>query len=131
MEAQETGALGMLFSENLMRARKMKGMTQKQFADSVGVHVQSVGNWENGKADPSFKQIATIAKALGIEPWLLFAPPGVKDPKAPPTLTEALFVLANHHREEMLKVLQMSPSFFARGQNENSHPASKQSSQAG
>lgn len=41
------------FAEKVKLARKQLGMTQAQFAESLGVSFASVNRWENGQVVPS------------------------------------------------------------------------------
>ena len=54
----------MKISENIKKYRKMKGMTQKQLADAIGVSVQAISKWECG-ATPDITQIQPLCRALG------------------------------------------------------------------
>ena len=54
----------MNISENIKKYRKMKGMTQKQLAESIGVSVQAISKWECG-ATPDITQIQPLCRALG------------------------------------------------------------------
>ena len=40
------------FSQWLKIARENAGLSQKQLADELGVKVQTIGNWEGGRANP-------------------------------------------------------------------------------
>lgn len=47
----------------LKAARVNAGLTQKQAADKIGVNVNSIVKWENGKNVPSAKYIPKITSA--------------------------------------------------------------------
>lgn len=49
---------------SLAAARVNANLTQKQFADAVGVSESTVVAWENGKQLPSFKRLGKIEAAL-------------------------------------------------------------------
>ena len=55
------------FGKALSEARKQKGMSQKQLADSLPVTRSSVANWEADRRLPSASVIAKIAKILDVE----------------------------------------------------------------
>ena len=55
----------MKFCEKIVKLRKMKGLTQDEFASAVGVSRQAVYKWESGQSYPE------VAKLLEIK--LLFA----------------------------------------------------------
>lgn len=46
--------------------RKLKGYTQKQLAEIMGVTTQAVGFWEQGRANPSTGKIEKLAEVLGV-----------------------------------------------------------------
>ena len=57
----------MNISENIKKYRKMKGLTQKELADAIGVSVQAISKWECG-ATPDISQIGPLCTALGSTP---------------------------------------------------------------
>ena len=60
------------FGEALLKARKEKGMSQKQLADLLPVTRASVANWEADRRLPNATIIAKIAEVLYIEVSELF-----------------------------------------------------------
>ena len=55
------------FGEALYAARKQKGLSQQQLADSIPVNRSSVANWEADRRWPGADVIAKIADVLGVE----------------------------------------------------------------
>lgn len=53
-----------MFSENLIQLRKIRGMTQEELAEKIGVSRQSLSKWENGDAIPDLENAGKIAQAL-------------------------------------------------------------------
>ncbi|MTI61981.1 MAG: helix-turn-helix transcriptional regulator [Firmicutes bacterium] len=51
----------------LRTRRKELNLTQQEVADKVGIHRATYTNIENGKANPSFKTMQKIKKALNTE----------------------------------------------------------------
>lgn len=51
---------------NIKKAREAAGVTQQFVALSLGVKGASVSNWESGKTKPSTKNLAALAKLLGV-----------------------------------------------------------------
>lgn len=48
-------------------------MTQNEFADSIGVHKNSLGRYERGDSEPDLRVAITICTKFGISPeWLMF-----------------------------------------------------------
>lgn len=54
--------------KKLKQLRKERGMTQQEFADMVGVSMQSVYLWERGVVEPAIGSILLIATKLEIDP---------------------------------------------------------------
>ena len=50
----------------LLKLRKSRDLTQKQIADAVGVTVQTVSNWEVGRAEPklTIRQFKALLRIL-------------------------------------------------------------------
>ena len=60
----------MEFKEKVYSARMKLGMTQKQFANKLGVGIASINRWENGASKPNkLKEYAfyEFCKENGIE----------------------------------------------------------------
>ena len=53
----------MTFKEKLVRLRKLKGLTQDEFANAVGVSRQAVYKWESGQSYPEVSKLLEM-KAL-------------------------------------------------------------------
>lgn len=56
----------MIFSERLVEMRKGRGYTQYGLAEAVGVSVDSIRRWENGKQEPRLGELRMLARALGV-----------------------------------------------------------------
>lgn len=50
----------MSFSTSIKKVRLDALMSQKEFADALGVSYSSVNRWENGKGRPTFKAMKAI-----------------------------------------------------------------------
>ena len=50
----------MTFAEKLVRLRKIKGLTQDEFASAIGVSRQAVYKWECGKSYPEVPKLLEI-----------------------------------------------------------------------
>ena len=50
----------------IRRLRESRGMSLKEFAESVGVHQSSVGAWEHNRNRPSTRHMACIQETLDI-----------------------------------------------------------------
>lgn len=56
----------------LQQTRKIKGLTQQQLADAVGVARASIAQYENGFSNPPISTAIAIAGALGTTVEALF-----------------------------------------------------------
>lgn len=56
----------MTFGEKLVRLRKIKALTQDEFASAVGVSRQAVYKWESGQSYPEASKLLEIKLLFGI-----------------------------------------------------------------
>lgn len=56
----------MTVGENLYALRQKLGLTQKEFAEKVGVSQSAINYWENEKRQPRIEQLQKIATTLQI-----------------------------------------------------------------
>ena len=59
-------------SENIIKYRKIKGYTQDELAEAMGVSRQSVSKWENGESMPDINRIIKLAEYLDVSLDCLF-----------------------------------------------------------
>jgi transcriptional regulator with XRE-family HTH domain len=59
--------------ERIRRWRINTGLTQRELAQAVGVHMNQVLAWEKGRHTPKVQRRPAIARALGVQPEVLFA----------------------------------------------------------
>lgn len=52
------------FTNRLIQLRKIRGLTQQQIADKIGVNRGSYSNWEKGKREPNFETLLKLASIL-------------------------------------------------------------------
>ena len=60
----ETRLEGAFNKYTLISERQNAGYTQKQFAELLGVHYQTLQKWENGTNEPSVRYLFKMAKIL-------------------------------------------------------------------
>lgn len=53
-------------SQNLIRLRKQRAITQEQLAEAIGVSFAAVSKWERGAATPELATIAELADYFGV-----------------------------------------------------------------
>ncbi len=61
-------------AENLIKAREIANMTQKQLSESTGIHQADISKIERGLANPSLSTLKRLAKGMGMELQLTFTP---------------------------------------------------------
>lgn len=61
-------------SANLRKYRKLRGWTQAELGGRCGMHRTYIGRIEQKRINVSIKNVQIIAQALGVDPFLLFAP---------------------------------------------------------
>ena len=55
-----------MFSDNIVRLRKIKQMTQEDIAEAVGVSRQAVAKWESGETIPDLEKCKLMAELFGV-----------------------------------------------------------------
>ena len=55
------------FGKRVRELRQARGLSQEELAFRVGVHRTYLGGIERGERNPALKNIAAIAKALGVD----------------------------------------------------------------
>ncbi|MBR5408063.1 MAG: helix-turn-helix domain-containing protein [Lachnospiraceae bacterium] len=55
-----------MFKDNLVHTRKIKGMTQEDIAERLGVTRQTVAKWESGESVPDLDKCKLLAEMLEI-----------------------------------------------------------------
>lgn len=56
----------MNFSENLMRLRKEKGLSQEALGEQIGVTRQTVSKWETGETTPEMNKLIELAQFFAV-----------------------------------------------------------------
>lgn len=72
----------MSFSEQLIRARKMRRLSQLQLAQRSGISQQAISKLESGKSSPSEYTIRQLAAALQVPMSALLEDEQIKTPTA-------------------------------------------------
>ena len=55
-----------MFSDNLLYLRNLKGLSQEQVAEAVGISPQSYSKWEQGDTFPDIDKCDKLAKFYGV-----------------------------------------------------------------
>ncbi len=56
----------MKLSEKLYKLRKMRGLSQEELADALGVSRQAISKWESDAAIPEVEKLTVISKYFGV-----------------------------------------------------------------
>ena len=56
----------MKFGDNLLKARKKKGLSQEELGEKIGVTRQTISNWELGETGPNPKELKILSQELNI-----------------------------------------------------------------
>lgn len=56
----------MKIHEKIFNQRKLKGMSQEELAEKVGVSRQAVSKWETGEAQPEITKLKALADVFGV-----------------------------------------------------------------
>lgn len=92
------------FGANLKKARKRRGLTQRQLADLIGAKHNSVSNWETGQNEPDTQTIRRLCDILSITANDLFgADSAASSPVSRDELKFALFEESGQITEGMLQ----------------------------
>ena len=70
------------FNEELIAARKAKGMTQEQLAEAMNASRSAVSHWESGRSAPDYATIAQLSTVLGVVFSVQVAPQAASEPAA-------------------------------------------------
>lgn len=54
------------FNTNLRATREKVGMTRQELADSIGISVSALGQYEQGRREPDLQKLVAIAAALHV-----------------------------------------------------------------
>lgn len=72
--------LSQVIGKRVKLARQMRGLSQKQLAEKVGLTTQGLSQIETARKPPSWRTVADIADATGLDVFW-FAWPYEEDPK--------------------------------------------------
>lgn len=65
--------------EHLAHLRKLRGLSQRQVAEELGVTRQSVSHWEAGGAFPSAEKQIALSQLYGVPPEELYPPTNTEE----------------------------------------------------
>ncbi|MED5547458.1 MAG: helix-turn-helix domain-containing protein [Pseudomonadota bacterium] len=97
--APETTVGGESLGERIHRLRKLRGLTQGELANQLGVSKPTVWAWEQGRARPIEERMSGIADALGVP----------VDDLRPDRFTPGLAELIARCREQIASAVETAP----------------------
>ena len=59
---------------SIAACRTNANLTQREFAEKLGVSLATVTNWESGKTEPSANQLRLISEISGVPMDFIFVP---------------------------------------------------------
>lgn len=97
-----------LLAERIREARETSGKTQNDISVALGISVQSISSWENGKALPSFKNLELFANLTNRDIEFFFVDSDAHNdiPEDERQVLAAFRMLNESGREHALAVLQ-------------------------
>lgn len=99
--------------ENLKKQRKLRGLTQEQLADILGVTFQSVSKWERNEGYPDIETLPAIANYFGITVDELMGMDRIKDTSEVDNILKAVSENAADGRiEENIALLEEAVKRF-------------------
>lgn len=100
------GEILTVFGKRLRFLRRTKDMTQEQVAERAGLSLQSVGEIERGRGNPTLVNVERLSDALEVELTELFDLGDVKMTKEQ-AVQELLFLLEGATEEQVRALLTM------------------------
>ena len=94
-----------LFGEAIAERRHARGMTQEEFANKLGLSIDSVSRMENGRMAPKMSRFQDIAEVLGCSVTDLFRKTDGRASDRAVTITEILEPLSDDAQEALVDIV--------------------------
>ncbi len=62
-----------MFSEQLKRLRRQRGLSQEELAERAGINRSYLSLLENGRSSPTMEVVEKLAQGLGVSIWTLLS----------------------------------------------------------
>lgn len=85
----------MIISERIFKILKEKHMSQREFAERVGLAGSTVSDWKNKKTNPTAEKIMPICEVLGITPEELLTGKGIDEDEEDVITQKSTFVVTS------------------------------------
>lgn len=92
------------FTDKLKALRKEKKLTQKEFAEMLGIKQNSYSDWETGKNEPNLENIIKIAKILNTSTDYLLGLTDISERELKTRSIEELKELGEEKVKETIKI---------------------------
>lgn len=109
----------MKFNEKVVKLRKLKGLTQDEFASAVGVSRQAVYKWESGQSYPEVPKLLEMKLLFGIsiddlldENYEVILPEKTKKKRISREKKAEIEAIVNSEKAETVEVKE-EPAFVA------------------
>jgi len=109
----------MKFNEKVVKLRKLKGLTQDEFASAVGVSRQAVYKWESGQSYPEVPKLLEMKLLFGIsiddlldENYEVILPEKTKKKRISREKKAEIEAIVNSEKAETVEVKE-EPTFVA------------------
>jgi transcriptional regulator with XRE-family HTH domain len=108
------------FGSRLFAARKVRGMTQQELADKMGVTKRMVANYESDSEGPVVERLTAIAQALNVTVSYLLGESTLKiiEPEVPPSLRKHVEKLRKLPPKDQKAAIRMIDALAAQNDHE-------------
>lgn len=93
--------------KNIAALRKVSSLTQHQLAAALGVEVETISRFENGRLNTSLDQVDAIATFFDVPVWTLFTPVEQKTSFPDPILITKMRTLSPKHRTTLRDLIEV------------------------
>ncbi|WP_158522606.1 helix-turn-helix domain-containing protein [Herbaspirillum robiniae] len=96
-----------LLGQNIAALRKASSLTQHQLAVALGVEVETISRFENGRLNTSLDQVDDFATFFNTPVWTLFTPIDLRSTFPDPILVTKMRSLSPKHRTTLGELIQV------------------------
>ncbi|MBP1317104.1 helix-turn-helix transcriptional regulator [Herbaspirillum sp. 1130] len=92
---------------NIAALRKASSLTQHQLAAALGVEIETISRYENGRLNTSLDQVDIFATFFNVPVWTLFTPTDLTASFPDPVLLTKMRSLSAKHRTTLEEIIQV------------------------
>lgn len=93
--------------QNIAALRRAGSLTQHQLAAALGVEIETISRYENGRLNTSLDQVDIFSKFFNVPVWTLFAPTDLNSTFPDPVLITKMRSLSPKHRTTLKELIQV------------------------